>query len=59
MAIKLMMLVGCSLSNVLSFFSALHIPLVSPAFALTLTWYTVPASSEGRRVEVVGGMVST
>ena len=54
-----MMLAGYSLSNVLSFFSALHIPLVSPAFALTLTWYTVPASSEGRRVEVVGGMVST
>ena len=54
-----MMLVGCSLSNVLSFFAALHIPLVSPAFALTLTWYTVPASSEGRRVEVVGGAVST
>ena len=44
-----------SLSNVLSVCSTLHSPVSNTDTALTLTLYSVPASSPVRIVEVAGG----
>ena len=44
-----------SLSKVLSVCSSLHIPCPTSDTALTLTLYSVPASSPVRMVEVAGG----
>ena len=45
----------CSLLKVLSVCTSLHSPPAPPATGLTLTLYSVPASSSGSRVVVAGG----